>query len=109
AIRGVIGQGEPARRKQQVRAGFVDGRKAHPSSGTVLLIRERSGVVEGERDRFSGRHYVRRADRQNEWVIAIPLERERFSGRPQDGVDPQILVKLDDDATPGLLRDEFHL
>ena len=74
-----------------------------------IFVGNRSGVIERERDRFSGCHYVRQADRQNAADNCYRARNaERFSVRPQHGIDPQILMKLHDDASRDLLRDEFH-
>ncbi len=98
AIRRKIGKREPARGEKQEGTIAIDGGGTDAGDGTVLLVGERAGVGERDRDFATRRHGSGQVDDEVEGILRVAFKGERFSfGRFHVG-DVEIGVQLDADG-----------
>src|SRR6202042_1881088 len=99
AVRGIVGEREPARGEQEVGAFLADDGGAEAGNGAVVLIGEEAGVVEDQRDFGAGRDGLGKKNGDDEGVAGVALEVEGFAVDGFYVFEIEILVEFDADAT----------
>ena len=107
AVRGIVGEREPARGEQEVCAFLADDSGAEAGDGAVVLIGEQASVVEGESDFCAGGDGLRQEDGDEESVAGVALEVESFAVVGFYVFEVEILVQFDADAAGDFVGDEI--
>ncbi len=107
AVRGIVGEREPARGEKEVCAFLADDGGAEAGDGAVVLIGEQAGVVEGESEFCAGGDGLREEDGDEERVAGVALEVESFAVVGFYVFEIEVLIELDADAAGDFVGDEI--
>src|SRR5262249_19122150 len=94
AVRGIVGEREPARGEKKVGGIASDGSGADSVHGAVLFVGERAGVAEGEGEFGSHGEWRRKIDDEIQRILRVALGAERLAVRGFDVADAKVGVKL---------------